>query len=420
MINRFEDGAGSHSSRNRESHPERNGDHASGVRAVVLFALSVAIFIFSVGMSLYLIRQSAFVEPTEQVATTVKPLEYEVNIPPTQPVTQVEDDPYQLELKEPESSYGAPVINVLLLAVDGERNDTQILCNINLAERSLSMISIPRDTYVSGNYEVPKAKNIYAAYDQAKAVAAVKDAVRGMFGFTPDYYFILDEATLTEALSLIGGLSFDVPESPAYHSLKSGRQTLEGKSAFELFRFKNSWTDVETDPPRVQRNFLLALFNALLADKNRISEISVKISEIADTDLTVEELAYLGYLLADFDFENAFSRALPGGEKEIDKETYYQVNPEQAVEILNEHFNPLQKELTVYSVNFRQEQGASGDGEYSDYGFSSSTEETTDGDSEENGSSDETTDETQEDDPPTEQEPTEAPGNDGDSDNGTA
>ena len=421
MRNRFEDGGGNYSSRNQEGSSARNRDYGSGIRAVVLFTLSVAIFIFSVGMSLYLIRQSGRVEPTVTVASEVKPLEYEVNVPPTQPVTQAEEDPYQLELKEPESSYGSPVINILLLAVDGERNDTQIVCSVDLTDRSLSMISIPRDTYVAGDYKVPKAKNIYAAYDKAKAVGAVKDAVRGMMGFTPDYYFLLDEGTLTRALSLIGGLSFNVPESPAYHSLKNGTQTLDGKTAFELFRFKNSWKDVETDPPRVQRTFLLALLDALLEDKSRISEISVKLSEVADTDLTVEELAYLGFLLADFDFENAFSRALPGGEKEIDKETYYVVDPEKAVELLNEHFNPLQKELTVYSVNFRQEQGASGDGEYSDYGFSSSTEETEDGDSDGSGDSDGDSgsdgeaDPTEDNDPPAEQDNTENPQEEGDS-----
>ena len=425
MRNPYEDST----PRRKEGSRSGNGDsHASGIRAIVLFTLSVAIFLFSVIMSFSLIRNSKYTDSMAPEETKVSPLEYQVNISPNQQVTQGEDDPYRLELKEPESSYGSPVINILILGIEGQLNDTQILCSVNLAERSLAMLSIPRDTYVAGNYEVPKAKHIYGAYEESKAVGAVKDAVRGMMGFVPDYYFILDKETLTESLSLINGLSFDVPKSPAYHSLKSGTQMLDGNSAFELFRFKDSWTDVETDPPRVQRTFLLALLDALLEDQTRISEICVKLSQVAKTDLSVEELAYLGYLLADFDFENAFSRALPGGEKEIDKETYYEVNPEKAVELLNEHFNPLQKELTVYSVNFRQEQGASGEGEYSDYGHSSSTEETegdssdadSDGDgSGETGDSSQDTMNPENTDAPTEQETTEPSANTGDSDNGT-
>ncbi len=407
---------------------EGGGILSPGTRAKILFGLSVAVFIFSVVMCLYLIDRSGDVEPMPTQVRQTEPLEYKVDIPPTQPITQGEDDPYQMELRKPESFYGSAVINILLLGVDKDVNDTLILCSVDLAERSLALLSVPRDTYVAGDYAVPKAKNIYSAYDPEKRVAAVRDAVRGMFGFAIDYYFVLDEATLTQGLSLVEGFSFDVPESPAYHSLKSGKQTLDGKSAFELFRFKKNWTDVETDPARVQRTFLLSLLDTLLEDKERISEACVKLSEVADTDLTVEELAYLGYLLADFNFEDAYSRALPGGEKEIEKQTYYEVDPEKAVEMLNEHFNPMQKELSVFTVNFRQEQGASGEGEFSDYGHSSSTteetaEDTTDGE-EDSDISDPTDgsedmEDTQETDPPTETETTEAPQETGDSDNGT-
>ncbi len=414
--------------------PEGGGGFLSAnTRAKILFGLAVAVFLFAVSMCLYLIHRSGDTESIPTETMDVKPLQYEVNVPPTPPVTQGEDDPYRLELRKPESNYDSPVINILLLGVEEDVNDTLILCSVDLAERSLSMLSVPRDTYVAGDYPVPKAKNIYGAYDPDKRIDAVKDALRGMFGFGVDYYFVLDRDTLTQALSLAEGFSFDVPQSPAYHSLKSGKQTMDGEKAFELFRFKKSWTDVETDPARVQRTFLLSLLDTLLEDETRISEICVKLSEIADTDLTVEEMAYLGYLLADFEFADAYSRALPGGEKEIRKQTYYEVDPEKAVDMLNEYFNPMEKELTVFTVNFRQEQGASGEGEFSDYGHSSSTTETSEDDSqgetapdgsEETDNSDptdgsEATEDTEETEPPTESEATEAPQETGDSQNGT-
>jgi len=407
---------------------EGRGFLSPGVRVKILFGLSIAVFIFSVVMCLYLIDRSGDVEPIPTQVSQMKPLDYEVNMPPTQPITQGEDDPYQLELRKPESLYGSTVINILLLGVDKDVNDTLILCSVDLAERTLAMLSIPRDTYVAGDYAVPKVKNIFSSFDTEKRVTAVSDAVRGMFGFAIDYYFVLNEDALSRGMSLAEGFSFDVPETPAYHSLKSGKQTLDGEKAFELFRFKKSWTDVETDPARVQRTFLLSLIDALLEDETRISEVCVKLSEVADTDLAVEELAYLAYLLADFSFEDAFSRALPGGEKEIEKQVYYEVDPEKAVEMLNEHFNPMQKELSVYTVNFRQEQGASGEGEFSDYGHSSSTTEETENDTSDDETDPDSSDpteesgneeDTQETDPPVETDATEAPQETGDSDNGT-
>ncbi len=349
------------------------GKISAGLRAKTLFVLSVLVFIFAVVMCLSLIKQSGELEPIPTIASDVHPIEYEVNVPPTQPITRGEDDTYQLELKAPVSAYDSPLINILLLGVEGDKNDTQILCSVNLSERSLSLLSIPRDTYIAGDYDSPKAKEVYASFAEDLRIDAVLESVRGMFGFAPDYYFVLDEATLSQMVTMAGGVSFHVPDSPDYHGLKSGLQTIDGKNAFELFRFKKSWEDVETDPARVQRNFLVTLFSRLLEDRSKISENCVKLTEVAKTDLTAGELAYIAYLLEEYDFNSAFSRALPGKAKEIGKETYYEIDPESAVDMLNEHFNPLKKELTVFTVNFRQEQGASGEGEFSDYGHSSST-----------------------------------------------
>jgi hypothetical protein len=201
------------------------------------------------------------------------------------------------------------------------------------------------------------------------------DAVKGMFGFAPDYYFLLDEATVEKAVELAGPIEFHVPDNALYHKLHSGMQKITKDNAFELFRFRDNWTDVETEPTKVQRDFLLKLFSAFLSDKNAIAQRVMTLSEVAQTDLSMEELAYLAYVLADFDFSTAQSRPLPGGENEIAKKLYFQVSPSKAVTLINEHHNPLKKDLTIYQVNFRQETKGSGEGEYSDYGNFTKTEE---------------------------------------------
>ncbi len=381
-------------SRGRENdiipvEPPDDGKIEGRTRAVVLLGMSVLVFAFALVMIIVLINRSKELDPLPTTQMQIKPIEYEVNAVPTQPITQGEDEEIQIDLKAPESVHQSSVINILLLGVEKEKNDTAIIVSVNLAQRTLGMLSIPRDTYVAGDYEIPKMKSIYGANSADRRIFAVKEAVKGMFGFETDYYFLLDESTLREMVKLAGGVPFDVPASPAYHNLKSGQQTITEETAFGLFQFRSTWTDVETDPPKVQREFLLTLLEQLLKDKSRISEHCVAISQVAQTDLSLEELAYLAYLLADFDFDQAFSRALPGGEKEIDDQTYYEVDPEAAVELINENINPLNRELTVYHVNFRQEQGDSGEGEFSDYGHPSSS--TTQ--SEESSDSEEETDE---------------------------
>lgn len=379
----------------RSQVPEQEQEEG-GTRALVLLGAAVTAFVFAVVMCLVLINKSAETTPLPTVETQIKPITYQVNVPPTAPVEQDQNDPIQIDLKAPVSVNDSSIINILLLGVEGDKNDTIIIASVDMLERSVAFLSVPRDTYIAGDYELPKANQIYGAFEEERRVEAVKEAVKGMFGFWVDYYFVLDEQTLSQMVLLADGVPFEVPDEPAYHSLKSGRQTIGTDNAFDLFRFKASWEDVETDPPRVQRYFLQALFSRLLENKETISENCLAISQIAQTDLTLGEIAYLAYLLVDFDFDDAYSRALPGGEVEVDEVSYYQVDPEDAVDMLNEHFNPLDKDLTVYNVNFRQQQDPSGEGEYSDYGHSSSTTTGEEGSSEDaEPSEDETTESTE-------------------------
>ncbi len=368
------------------------------LRAYLLLGAAVLVFVFAIIMCLTLISQSKDLEPYATQESKVKPIEYQVNVVPTAPITQGGE--VEIELEAPVSAYGSNRINILLLGVEKDANDTLILLNVDTAARDVSFLSVPRDTYVAGDYKIPKVNRIYGSYDEPRRVGAVKEALRGMMGFAPDYYFILDETTLAAMLDLTGSFSFEVPKDPAYHTLGSGTKSFDAKNAFALFRFKNTWTDVETDPPRVQRDFLKALFAQLLSDKDAIGKHCIAISELADTDLSLGQIAYLAYMLADYDFDDAFSRALPGGEIEVEDEVFYQVDTEDAVEMLNERFNPLEKDLTVYNVSFRQKQKPSGEGQYSEYGHSSSTTTAVDPDeddpSEDEGSTEESTDDSTE------------------------
>ncbi len=383
--------------------PIEEGRLDGKLRAYLLLGASALVFAFAIVMCLTLIRQSKDLEPYATQEREVKPIEYQVNSAPTAPITQSGE--VEIELEAPVSVYDSNRINILLLGVEQDVNDTLILLSVDTAAREVSFLSIPRDTYVAGDYKTPKVNQIFKSYDEARRVGAVREALRGMLGFAPDYYFILDEAILGAMVDAVGGISFEIPKSPEYHDLKSGTQTLDGKSAFELFRFRNDWTDVETDPPRVQRDFLKTLFTQLLSDKDAIGKHCLAISEVADTDLTLGQIAYLAYMLADYDFDDAFSRALPGGEIEVEDEVFYQVDTEDAVEMLNERFNPLEKDLTIYTVSFRQKQRPSGEGQYSEYGHSSSTTASEDRDDEDTTEDEEPEESTEE----SVEESTEAP-----------
>lgn len=381
-----------------------DGGRLSGrTKAMCLLAASICVFICAAIMCLSLIAKSAepLILPSEPEA---KELSYAVNsVAPSSVEVPV-------DIEAPVSRSDSNTLNILLLGRSGTQTDTFLLASVDLRTGDLALLSIPRDTYVAGSYEVPKISSVYAEADdgEGRGVKAVREMVKNMVGFEADYYFVLEEASLTAMLDLTGGMEFTVPESPDYSELSAGNQKMTGEKAVQLLCYREDYTDVETEPAAVQRDFLLTLLEALLKDAEAYAENAEKLAEAADTDLSAENLLYLAYLLQNVDTASVFSRALPGGETEIDDVAYYEVDPEAAIELLNAHFNPLKKNLTVYDVSFRQKTGDSGTGQYDPYGFGNTggSEEETQDTSEE--SSEETTVPTEGPDPTDPTDPTDS------------
>ena len=164
----------------------------------------------------------------------------------------------------------------------------------------------------------------------------------------------------------------------------------------QLLQFDAEYTTVGTEPARVQRSLLQTILDKLLADQENVQENAKALAAAANTDLTAENLMYFGYLLKDTSFAASFSRALPGTEVTIGDYAFYQVDPNEALELINANFNPLEKALTVFDLNFRQKTGSSTEGDFADFGFTRKTEATTATDaSEETTAPTETTLETQ-------------------------
>ena len=349
-------------------------------RALLLLIGSICIFACTVAMCFALVNRSAETDPLP--VQEPKELKYEVNLQP--PAS--ENIPSELEA--PESVYGSNRLNILLIGLDTatNRTDTLVLFSVDIATKEAAMLSIPRDTYISGNFDDPRLNQVYKESESGeRGIRAVKEMVKDMIGYWPDYYFVLDDAAMSGIVDLCGKIEFDVPEEPSYCDLSAGFQSLSASKAMKLLTFRNDYTEISTEPARIQRSFLQTLLTELLLDEEMIEYNARTIAGFADTDLSSDDLAYLGHLLQGMDMKSIYSRALPGEVIETDGKSYYQVSAEEAVAILNEAFNPLDEDLTVYDVNFRQLTGGSGEGSYSEFGFGNghnntddSTDNTTD------------------------------------------
>ena len=340
-------------------------------RAVLLLLAAMLLFGATVGVCLSLINKSA--EPLQlDAGNSSSQLKYVVD---SDPPPQV-DAPVVLEA--PKGVNDSRLLNILVAALDpsDRSTDTLLLLSVNLDNAEVGMLSIPRDTFVSGDFEMPKIDRVYAESGE-RGVQALEEQIRAMFGFQPDYYFVITEQTMEAALAATGPISFEIPEDPAYSGLPAGMRTLTAAEAMQLLQFDAEYTTVGTEPARVQRSLLQTILDKLLADQENVQENAKALAAAANTDLTAENLMYFGYLLKDTSFAASFSRALPGTEVTIGDYAFYQVDPNEALELINANFNPLEKVLTVFDLNFRQKTGSSTEGDFADFGFTRKTEATT-------------------------------------------
>lgn len=342
-------------------------------RAIFLMIGAICLFAGAVAMCFMLINQSAEVAaiPLEEP----KAINYVVNVLPP----STENVPEQLEA--PKSMYNSNRLNFLLISIDDATDLTNmlLLASVDLHTKDVAIISIPRETYISGNLKYPAAFNVYKEAEGGEhGIKAVKEKVKEMIGFWPDYYFVLNSKSVNGLLDLTGSIDFEVPEEPAYSDLTAGQQSINGAKAMKLLSYRNDFYEITTEPARIQRMFLQTLFSKLLEDADKIDENARAIAAFADTDLSSDDLAFLGHLLQGTDMKAIYSRALPGEVVEAGGAYFYQVNPDEAAVMLNESFNPTGDELTVYDLNFRQVAGDSGVGTYAAYGFGNGHNNTVD------------------------------------------
>ena len=103
---------------------------------------------------------------------------------------------------------------ILIAGTDegGYRTDTMMLFSVDREAKTMSLVSIPRDTLVYCEYSVPKLNSAYGwAGGGDDGMQELLTRVEEIVGFRPDGYVVTDLACFEELVDLMGGVTFDVP-----------------------------------------------------------------------------------------------------------------------------------------------------------------------------------------------------------------
>lgn len=227
------------------------------------------------------------------------------------------------------------------------RTDTIIVGALDLKNNSVELVSVPRDTMIDVSWNVKKINSAYSV----GGIDRLKTELKKILGFTVDFYAVIDMEAFVQIVDTIGGVEFDVPtrmykEDP-WISLYPGVQTLSGEQALQFVRYRDyPMGDIERIA--AQQSFLKATFSQAFRLKNifKIKSLVDILKENMSTDLTAENMVWLGIQLLRVDSGNIHFHTLPGNSSAYyGGLSYHCLYPNQVAAMVNETVNPYKRSI---------------------------------------------------------------------------
>jgi len=250
---------------------------------------------------------------------------------------------------------------ILISGLDDENggSDTNLLVALDAKNGSINVMSLPRDTLLNVSWAVKKLNNAYHHGGIERTMAEVSN----LLGIPVHFHITVDLQAFEELVDEIGGVDFDVPLDMDYDDpyqdlhihIPAGPRKLTGEEALQVVRWRqnNDGTGYATaDIGRIgtQQAFLKAMAQQTLQLSNwdKIPSMAEIFLSHVDTDLELANLIWIGEQALTMGSSNISFHTLPGdGAGYYKGGSYYTVDPQATLELINTYFNPNLEPLTL-------------------------------------------------------------------------
>lgn len=182
---------------------------------------------------------------------------------------------------------------------DHSRSDALMLATLNNKDKSVKLLSIPRDSYVYIPYVGHEDKITHAhAFGGTQATI---DTVENLLNVPVDYYYRLNFDAFIEIVDALGGIKVNVPY--ALHeldendkrtvNLKPGKQLLDGREALALARTRHQDSDIKRGER--QQMILEAIIKkaSSVTSLTKYDDILAAVGNNMKTNMTFDEMKSL-------------------------------------------------------------------------------------------------------------------------------
>ncbi len=262
----------------------------------------------------------------------------------------------------------AGVYTFLLVGRDdggGGNTDTIMVGCFDVKNGTVDVLSIYRDTLVDVPLEIPKINAVY----NHQGIQGVREQVKNLIGYAPDYYFVVELDAVEELVDAIGGVDYDVPYSMHYDDpsqnlhihYEKGPQHLSGADAVKVLRWrKNNSGEAlsvgDVGRVEVQHSFLRALAGEMvsLGTLTKIGDIVDIVDRNLESNLKYGEMIWFGERALGLGKDSIRFHNLPGDYTGTmwsptyrNYQSYVFVNSSALRELVNQFMNPYLEDITA-------------------------------------------------------------------------
>ena len=217
--------------------------------------------------------------------------------------------------------------NILLYGVDNDAggSDTNMLMRFDAVNKTVDVVSLPRDTLMSNGHKLNSSYN-------NGGTEKLRSNIEDMLGVPVDFYVSVDLKGFITLIDQIDGVDFDVPEDMDYDDpyqdlhihFKAGLQHLSGQQSMEVVRFRHN---SDKDNPGY-------------GGRQDIGRIGTQQAWLANHALSMGGTDAISFA------------TLPGdGAGWYKGKSFYTLYPEQVLEMTNSMLNPYATDITADEQN---------------------------------------------------------------------
>ncbi len=258
--------------------------------------------------------------------------------------------------------------NILLVGHDklAYLADVTMLVSVDTKYNTVSVMQIPRDTYVSTDVYTGKINATFSTY---YSIARGEKAEDPYLEALNDYASLLEKNLcinihhvaimnldgFKNIVNALGGVDvyvpnamyYEDPEQELYIDIPAGEQHLDGAAAEGFVRFRSGYVQADLGRVNAQKIFMTAFFNKLKStiksvDVATLNSLLDEVEKNVHTDLSVSDLLYFAKTALKIDLDKITMMTAPGSVSGM----YYVINRQATLKAINDYFNVYNKDIS--------------------------------------------------------------------------